>query len=184
MSQESFVLGHSPNNKVITLGPIGCSIGTTRISVLTNWIHPLGLSVILCNWIIEFGGSGSLSTIVPITLSVSFTSRSTVWASVSSHRSECRPMDRRSPDRPLCDKLSGKSSDVLLRHKHSPILRCVRESHEKNLDNYKIILADSRSHAHKAALNVCFLSDQRFDSGLRSFICKFFRLLSKRFYSL
>lgn len=138
-----------PNNKVITLGPIGCSSGTTRISVLTNWIHPLALSVIACNWIIELGGSGSLSAIVPITLSVSFTSRSTICANrnvVSSQRSVC-VNDRWSNDRPPCDKLSGKSSDVLLRHKHRPIF--VVNFNKKNLSSP--IIFDRRSstrHTH------------------------------------
>lgn len=121
---ESFVgNGLSSNSNVITLGPIGCSIGTTRIKDFTNCIHPFGLSVMSCSWTcqkwpklksvwiarifaidliscdnqnvtIELGGSGSLSTIVPITLSVSLTSRSTVSDSDSSHRSMCLPYVR------------------------------------------------------------------------------------------
>lgn len=60
-STESLVgNGLSSSNSVITLGPIGCSIGTTRTNDLTNCIHPVGLSVISCNCIIDVGGSGSL----------------------------------------------------------------------------------------------------------------------------
>lgn len=82
-SKTDCLVGRTASSKssVITLGPIGClkhksfkknlkilkkenkiySIGTTRISDLTNCIQPTGLSVMSCSCTMEFGGSGSLN---------------------------------------------------------------------------------------------------------------------------
>lgn len=58
---ESFVgNGLSSNNSVITLGPIGCSIGTTRINDFINCIQPVVFSVISFSCTIGIGGSSSL----------------------------------------------------------------------------------------------------------------------------
>uniref|UniRef100_A0A182IRY3 Uncharacterized protein n=1 Tax=Anopheles atroparvus TaxID=41427 RepID=A0A182IRY3_ANOAO len=64
-STESFDgSGLSSSSSVMTLGPIGLSRGTTRMSDLTSWIQPVGLSVMSCSSTIEFGVSGSLSSTV------------------------------------------------------------------------------------------------------------------------
>lgn len=45
--------GLSSSNNAMTLVPMGCSTGTTRISDLTNSIQPVGLSVIVCSSCME-----------------------------------------------------------------------------------------------------------------------------------
>lgn len=45
--------GLSSSNNAMTLVPMGCSTGTTRINDRTNSIQPVGLSVIVCSSCIE-----------------------------------------------------------------------------------------------------------------------------------